>query len=77
MMLIGQLELPRYRVDTYKPNEAHIEYFGPSIAEAKTSLNNAFRRLIDSNYEYKAEIIIYDNYYNKTVEKRYYPDDVV
>lgn len=76
-MLIGQLELPRYRVDTYKPNEAHIEYFGPSITEAKASLNATFQRLIDSNYEYKAEIIIYDNYYNKTIEKRYYPDDMV
>lgn len=76
-MLIGQLELPRYRVDTYKSNEEHIEYFGPSIDEAKASLNNAFQRLIDSNYEHKAEIIIYDNYDGKIIEKRYYPDDMV
>lgn len=76
-MLIGQLEIPRYRVDTYTPDKAHTEYFGLSITEAKASLNSAFQRLIDSNYEHKAEIIIYDNYYSKIVEKRYYPDDMV
>lgn len=76
-MLIGQLEIPRYRVDTYKPNDVHIEYFGPSITEAKISLNNAFQRLIDSKYEHQAEIILYDNYDGKIIEKRYYPDDMV
>lgn len=76
-MLIGQLELPRYRVDTYKPNEAHIEYFGPSISEAKASLNSAFRKLIDNKYEHQAEIILYDNYDDKVIEKKYYPDDMV
>lgn len=76
-MLIGQLEIPRYRVDTYTPNKAHIEYFGLSISEARASLNGAFQKLVDSKYEHQAEIILYDNYDGKIIEKKYYPDDMV
>lgn len=77
MIINGELEIPRYRVDSYDCFKVHTHYFGDSISEAKASINFVFNQLIQTNYQYPTKLIIFDNYENKEIEVKYYPDEMV
>lgn len=76
-MLIGDVEIPRYRVDITNSIGYKLCYYGDSYSEALASVNTEFNKLVDDNYQYPAEVIMLDNYKDDIVAIRHYPDDMV
>lgn len=77
MIINGELEIPRYRVDSYDCFKVHTYYFGDSISEAKANINFVFNQLIQTNYQYPTKLVIFDNYEDREIEVKYYPDEMV
>lgn len=77
MIIDGELEVPRYRVDSYTPTVAKTHYYGDDLEEAKYIANYTFKRFVSSGYQYKSKIVIFDNLEDKEVQVRYYPDEMV